>query len=154
MQERLVNLANLPKSVAVVISLALAGPTTMLQGKKWDFLSKQSHISRKDNHLPTIDMLLNNNYHAVHHDLPHIPWFALRGVYEASRHQYIERSGGFLVKGYCEWLRLFTFVPVAHPAHDSLSDLIQRNPPASASFAGKLRVKFMVVIPPSHDSSH
>jgi fatty acid desaturase len=98
-------------------------------------------------------LFLNNNYHAVHHDLPHIPWFALRGVYEASRHQYIERSGGFLVKGYCEWLRLFTFVPVAHPAHDSLSDLIQRNPPASANFAGKLRVKFMVVIPPSHDSS-
>jgi fatty acid desaturase len=27
-------------------------------------------------------LVLNNNYHAVHHDLPHVPWFALREVYE------------------------------------------------------------------------
>jgi hypothetical protein len=89
-------------------------------------------------------MLLNNNYHLVHHDLPHVPWFALRKVYETSRQQYIERSGGFLVKGYSEWLRLYAFTPVASPVYGDLSDLIQNNPPASDSFAGKLRVKFMV----------
>lgn len=91
-------------------------------------------------------LFLNNNYHLVHHDLPHVPWFALREVYETSSQQYIERSGGFLVKGYSEWLRLYAFAPVTHPVHDHPSGLIHRNPPASASFAGKLREKFMVVI--------
>jgi fatty acid desaturase len=91
-------------------------------------------------------LFLNNNYHAVHHDLPHVPWFALRDVYEMSRQQYIDRSGGFLVKGYSEWLRLYAFVPVAHPVHDQTSDLSHRIAPASDSFAGKLRVKFMLVV--------
>jgi fatty acid desaturase len=91
-------------------------------------------------------LFLNNNYHAVHHDLPHVPWFALRKVYEASRQQYIERSRGFLVKGYSEWLRRYAFAPVAHPEHGNLSDYIHGNPPASDSFVGKLRVILMVVI--------
>lgn len=66
-------------------------------------------------------LFLNNNYHLVHHDLPHVPWFALRRVYLASRDQYVERSGGFLVKGYCEWLKLYAFAPVANPAHGDRS---------------------------------
>jgi fatty acid desaturase len=82
-------------------------------------------------------LFLNNNYHAVHHDLPHVPWFALRKVYETSRQQYVERSGDFVVKGYGEWLRLYAFAPVAHPAHRHPSSKVShRSPPASASFAG------------------
>jgi fatty acid desaturase len=91
-------------------------------------------------------LFLNNNYHLVHHDLPHVPWFALPEVYETSRQQYIERSGGFLVHGYSEWLRLYAFALVATPVHGNLSDFVQKNPPASAGFAGKLRRNFMAVI--------
>jgi hypothetical protein len=50
--------------------------------------------------------------------LPHVPWFALRTVYEASREQYIERSGGFLVAGYGEWIRRYAFAPAENPVHD------------------------------------
>jgi fatty acid desaturase len=85
-------------------------------------------------------LFLNNNYHLVHHDLPHVPWFALRRVFEMSRQQYIERSGGFLVKGYSEWLRLYAFASVAYPVYGNPSDAIQENPPAADSFTGKLRV--------------
>jgi fatty acid desaturase len=91
-------------------------------------------------------LFLNNNYHLVHHDLPHVPWFALRSVYETSRQQYIERSGGFLVQGYSVWLRLYAFEPVARPVHGSLSDFIQSNPRAPDSFAGTLREKLMATI--------
>lgn len=85
-------------------------------------------------------LFLNNNYHLVHHDLPHVPWFEIRKVYETSRQQYVERSGGFLVKGYSEWARLYMFARVAHPVYGNLSDLTQSNPPASDNFAGNLRV--------------
>ena len=68
-------------------------------------------------------LFLNNNYHLVHHDLPHVPWFALRRVYEMSRRQYIERSGGFVVMGYGEWLRLYAFARAVDPVHEGLSDL-------------------------------
>jgi fatty acid desaturase len=91
-------------------------------------------------------LFLNNNYHLVHHDLPHVPWFALRTVYETSRQQYIERSGGFLVKGYSEWLKLYAVAPVGPPIYGDLSDMIQSIPRASGSLAGKLRAKFMLAI--------
>lgn len=80
-------------------------------------------------------LFLNNNYHLVHHDLPHVPWFALRRVYRASRQQYIERSGGFLVKGYSEWSTRYLFVPVAHPVREDLPGLMPDTPPAADRLA-------------------
>lgn len=91
-------------------------------------------------------LFLNNNYHLVHHDLPHVPWFALRDVYLTSRRQYIERSGGFLIKGYGALAKRYAFTPITHPIHGGQSDFIRGNLPASAHSAGKLRVKSMVVI--------
>ncbi len=78
-------------------------------------------------------MVLNNNYHLVHHDLPDVPWFALRSVYMASRRQYRERSGGFMVNGYGEWAKRHAFVPVTDPVHGELSDAARTQP--SPAFA-------------------
>jgi len=62
-------------------------------------------------------LFLNLNYHLVHHDLPGVPWFALRQVYFADREAYIRRSEGFVVKGYLEWFRQHTHLPVAVEMH-------------------------------------
>ena len=62
-------------------------------------------------------LYLNNNFHLVHHDLPHVPWFALPAIYHASREQYIQRSGGFLVEGYTDWARQYAFAAAEHPVH-------------------------------------
>jgi fatty acid desaturase len=87
-------------------------------------------------------LFLNNNYHLVHHDLPHVPWFALRTVYQTSRQKYIERSGFFLVKGYSEWIRRYGLEAVAHPVATGMSGLGRRNTAASGGIAGKLRGGF------------
>ncbi|MFC0697453.1 fatty acid desaturase [Paraburkholderia humisilvae] len=63
-------------------------------------------------------LFLNNNYHLVHHDLPGVPWFALRRVYLERRARYCERSGHFVVAGYRRWFAEFAFrcaEPVRHP---------------------------------------
>ncbi|HTH60835.1 MAG TPA: fatty acid desaturase [Paraburkholderia sp.] len=63
-------------------------------------------------------LFLNNNYHLVHHDLPGVPWFALRRVYLERRDRYGERNGHFVVDGYWRWLAEFGFrcaEPVQHP---------------------------------------
>lgn len=75
-------------------------------------------------------LFLNNNFHLVHHDLPHVPWFALRQVYRTSAQQYRERSGGFLVKGYGEWARLYAFAAVANPVHGESSTFVRPAPVA------------------------
>ncbi|MBP0589202.1 fatty acid desaturase [Paraburkholderia sp. LEh10] len=62
-------------------------------------------------------LFLNNNYHAVHHDLPGVPWYALRDVYRARRGDYLARNGGFIVRGYFEWLRQHALRPIVHAMH-------------------------------------
>ncbi len=64
-------------------------------------------------------LFLNLNYHSVHHDLPGIPWYALRSLYLQNRNIYQQRNQGFVVKGYRYWLRHFLTTPLEvelHPA--------------------------------------
>ena len=63
-------------------------------------------------------LFLNNNYHLVHHDLPDVPWYALRKLYLEERVRYDERSGGYCIAGYGSWLRRHAFSPVEHPVHE------------------------------------
>jgi fatty acid desaturase len=67
-------------------------------------------------------LFLNLNYHSVHHDLPGVPWYALRGVYLRDRAAYQRRNGGFLVNGYGEWLRRFGVTPVEVTRHPGFND--------------------------------
>ncbi|XBS71699.1 fatty acid desaturase [Acerihabitans sp. KWT182] len=69
--------------------------------------------------LPWRLLFLNLNYHSVHHNLPGVPWYALRYIYLTYRQSYQLHNGGFVVKGYIEWLNRFLFRPVevnVHPA--------------------------------------
>ncbi|CAB3796418.1 hypothetical protein LMG28138_04084 [Pararobbsia alpina] len=69
-------------------------------------------------------LFLNNNFHAVHHDLPGVPWFALGRVYANRRSDYHVRNGGYLVRGYGEWLTRFAWNPVAPVAHPLYGDSV------------------------------
>lgn len=65
-------------------------------------------------------LFLNNNFHSVHHDLPGAPWFALSAIYHDERDAYLQRNGGFIVRGYQEWMVKHGVKPVAptlHPLH-------------------------------------
>jgi fatty acid desaturase len=100
-------------------------------------------------------LFLNNNYHLVHHDLPHVPWYALREVYEPSRQRYIERSGGFLVEGYSVWMKLYAFAAVARPVQGDPSAFIPRNRPRSTRMANGWRRKLVKLIRQvEHHESH
>ena len=52
-------------------------------------------------------LFLNLNYHSVHHDLPGVPWYGLKALYQQNRAVYQQRNQGFVVKGYGQWLRQF-----------------------------------------------
>jgi fatty acid desaturase len=65
-------------------------------------------------------LYLNNNYHAVHHEQPDLPWYRIRARYQADRPGVLQRNDGFLVAGYGALLRRHAFSPVdspVHPAH-------------------------------------
>ncbi|WP_250500594.1 fatty acid desaturase [Caballeronia sp. GAWG1-5s-s] len=62
-------------------------------------------------------LFLNNNFHAVHHDLPGVPWFALAAIYRERRDAYRASNGGFVAEGYGEWFRQYAFARAVAPVH-------------------------------------
>ena len=66
--------------------------------------------------LPLRLLYLNNNYHAVHHDHPGMPWYQLPREFRRGRTRYLERNGDFHYRGYRAWLK-YWFKPVAAPMH-------------------------------------
>lgn len=62
-------------------------------------------------------LFLNLNLHLVHHDLPWAPWYRLPQLYVAHRDYWLQRSGGFLVRGYGELIRRHAVRPVDSPRH-------------------------------------
>jgi fatty acid desaturase len=83
-------------------------------------------------------LFLNNNFHAVHHDLPSVPWFAVASVYHGHRDAYLARNGGFIVRGYQEWLVRHGVQPIApalHPLHARAADHIAQAQAGSAGSA-------------------
>jgi len=64
-------------------------------------------------------LYLNNNYHAVHHAQPNLPWYAIPQAYWAQRDAFVAGTGGFLVPGYLRLLVRHAVVPVDHPAQET-----------------------------------
>lgn len=62
-------------------------------------------------------LFLNNNYHAVHHAQPGLPWWRIRRVYLAQRAEVLARNGGFLVPGYGSLWRRHAWRPIDSPIH-------------------------------------
>ncbi len=64
-------------------------------------------------------LYLNNNYHAVHHAQPNLPWYAIPAVYWAQRDAFVAGTGGFLVPGYVRLFMRHAFSPIDHPAQST-----------------------------------
>lgn len=78
-------------------------------------------------------LFLNNNFHAVHHDLPGVPWFALPRIYRQREREYHLRSGSFIVGGYREWFLRFAVKPVISPVYSVSSSSCVEGAAMSAS---------------------
>ena len=63
-------------------------------------------------------LYLNNNYHLVHHDLPHLPWYQLPHAYWSRRDAYAAKNGGFVIRGgYWNLLRRYAVHETDFPMH-------------------------------------
>jgi fatty acid desaturase len=62
-------------------------------------------------------LYLNNNYHAVHHERPDLPWYLLRRFYLEHRADVLGRNGDFVIPGYLSLMRRYATTPVDSPIH-------------------------------------
>ena len=63
-------------------------------------------------------LYLFNNLHAVHHDMPSMPWYRIPGWYGAHRADIVRVNGGMVYNSYFDVARRFLFTAhdaVAHP---------------------------------------
>jgi fatty acid desaturase len=67
-------------------------------------------------------LYLNNNYHAVHHERPDLPWYLVRKFYLAHRGDVLARNGGFVIPGYLSLIRRYSVTPVDSPIYPMRSD--------------------------------
>ena len=70
---------------------------------------------------PLALLFLNNNFHAVHHMNPDVPWYALPGLYAQDRQRYLTRNLGYRFPSYRAVLGRYLLrhkEPVRHPFYD------------------------------------
>ncbi len=88
------------------------------------FLEHQAHERARgrsviiEDNGPLAFLFLNNNYHAIHHSHPSVPWYRLRGLYAKNRARYLRQNDGYVFRSYAEVFRKYLFRrkdPVAHP---------------------------------------
>ena len=71
-------------------------------------------------------LFLDNNYHLIHHDLPHVPWFYLRKVFLQHKYEYIERNHAFYYTGYLQIFRKNHVVPIDSPIYQHASEQLKQ----------------------------
>ena len=67
-------------------------------------------------------LYLNNNYHAVHHERPDLPWYALRRHYLAHRAEVLANNAGFVIPGYLALIKRYAMTTVDSPVHPQAFD--------------------------------
>ncbi len=67
---------------------------------------------------PLALLYLNNNLHALHHQAPALPWYALPSRYRDQRQDILAANGGYRFRGYAEIVARYLLRPkeaVVHP---------------------------------------
>lgn len=65
-------------------------------------------------------LYLNNSFHALHHERPGVPWYALAPLYRRERERLLAGNGGFVHPGYTSLARRFAFRPKDLPCHPTV----------------------------------
>ena len=70
---------------------------------------------------PLALLFLNNNFHAVHHMAPDVPWYALPRLYGVDKERFLARNLGYRFPSYGAVLGRYLLrrkEPVGHPFYD------------------------------------
>ena len=88
------------------------------------YLEHRANVSAKGRSViiesrgPLAFLFLNNNFHAVHHAHPGVPWYRLPGLYAQNRQAFLRQNGGYVFASYLPVFARYLLRakdPVAHP---------------------------------------
>jgi fatty acid desaturase len=70
-------------------------------------------------------LFLNNNFHAVHHQFPDLPWYLIPQFYAADKARFQQQNEGYIYKSYTSIFRHYLFHrkdDIPHPLYPPKSD--------------------------------
>lgn len=114
--------------VVPIIGMVIASPFVTLASyimysviPSLALLSVRSHIEHRSSHYSSHDtvlieagwfwrlLFLNNNYHVIHHDLPHLRWYQVHQAFTAQKQAWLARVGDYHFSGYSAVFQRFFF---------------------------------------------
>lgn len=98
------------------LALAVLKVRTFLEHQAHERVAARSVII--EDRGPLAFLFLNNNFHAVHHANPTLPWYRLPAEFARRREEWLRRNGGYAYRSYAEVARRYLLTrkdPVAHP---------------------------------------
>ena len=102
--------------VAAYVGYGLLKIRTFLEHRAHDAFRARTAIV--EDRGPLALLFLNNNFHAVHHMHPAVPWYELPALYAARRDHYQRRNDAYVYRSYAQIFRMFFLKPkdpVPHP---------------------------------------
>jgi fatty acid desaturase len=60
-------------------------------------------------------LYLYNNFHALHHNNPYVPWYKLPSLFRQEREKLLERNNNYLICGYSELFLKYLISPKEIP---------------------------------------
>jgi fatty acid desaturase len=101
---------------AVYIGVALLKIRTFLEHRAHNLARARTVIIESRG--PLSYLFLNNNFHAVHHMHPNLPWYVMPQIYAARRDHYQQRNDAYMFRSYVDVFRQYFLKakdPVPHP---------------------------------------
>ena len=109
-------------------ALSILKIRTFLEHRAFDRARGRSVIIEDRGILSLI--FLNNNFHAVHHIHPKIPWYKLPRIFKDNKRRYLALNESYYFKSYLDVFTNYFFVikdPVAHPYYAKPSEAYKDN---------------------------
>ncbi len=91
--------------IAVYLGFALLRIRTFLEHRAHDNARARTVVI--EDRGPLSLLFLNNNFHAVHHMHPSVPWYRLPDLYASRKAHYLKRNDGYVYRSYAEIFRSY-----------------------------------------------
>ena len=114
--------------ISAYAALSILKIRTFLEHRAFDRVRGRSVIIEDRGILSLI--FLNNNFHAVHHMHPKIPWYKLPRIFKDNKRRYLALNEYYYFKSYLDIFKTYFFIskdPVAHPYYPRQSEAYKNN---------------------------
>lgn len=93
--------------IAVYLGLAVLKIRTFLEHRAHE-KSRGRTVVIEDRSILAL-LFLNNNFHAVHHMHPGVPWYDLPALYAAGKQRFLQVNEGYVYRSYAQIFRRYFF---------------------------------------------